>query len=131
VQFIDSPIQKINKIGKFSEMSLTKQQFENLDLWKTSTELATEFCCIAEKLEKLHLEKLSEHMQEICTCLQNNIAEISENHSNKSVMRLLTNAHFLTLESENFVMLLFEQELLDSKKRTLFCKNWMVWKKRF
>jgi four helix bundle protein len=88
-----------------------------LEIWKISIEIAKEFCLIAEKLEKLHLNKFSEYLQNICICISNNIAEISGSHSEINVTRFLTNAHLLTLESENIVMILYEQKLLESNTK--------------
>ena len=92
-----------------------KKRFKNLEIWRESIELAKDFCCIAEKLKKLHLDKLSEYIGNICIRISNNIAEISENHSEKSITRFLTNAHLLTLEGENIIMILSQQNLVDSE----------------
>ncbi len=109
--------------GIFSAMIPAKQRFENLEIWKISIEIAKEFCCIADKLKKLHLDKFSDYLREICMRISNNIAEISSTGSDKDIIRFLMNAHLSTLESENFITILYEQKLVDSEiKDTLLQK---------
>ena len=101
--------------GLFSMMLITKQRYENLEIWKNSIEIAKDFCCITEKLEELHLDKFSQHLREICIQISNHLAEISTTSSKKNITRSLTNAHLLTLEAENAIMIFYEHDLIDSE----------------
>ncbi len=107
----------------FSAMTPAKQRFENLEIWNISIEVAKDVCCLADKLEELRLHKFSDYLREICIRISNNIAEISSTGSDKNIIRFLINAHLLTLESENFIMILYKQKLVDTEiKDTLLQK---------
>ena len=107
----------------FSTMTPAKQRFENLEIWNISIEIAKDVCCLADKLEELQLHKFSDYLREICIRISNNIAEISSTGSDKEIIRFLMHTHLLTLESENFITILYEQKLVDSElKDTLLQK---------
>ncbi len=100
-----------------------KRRFENLEIWNISIEIAKDVCCLADKLEELQLHKFSDYLREICIRISNNIAEISSTGSDKDIIRFLINAHLLTLENENFIMILYKQKLVDTEiKDTLLQK---------
>lgn len=94
-------------------MLLTKNTYEILVIWKYSIELAKEICCVIEKLNNQHIDKFCEYMKDTCLRLSNSIATITDITPKEDVIRSLTQAHLLTLESENIVMILFEQQLVD------------------
>lgn len=94
-------------------MQLTKQQIRNPEIWKTLIDIAKEFCCIADKLEKLKLEKYSEYLSDICLKISENLIEMADSRSKEDFKRLLTYTHFLTLEAENTVMIFCEQGIID------------------
>jgi len=98
-------------------MLIKKQQFENLEIWGISIEIAEHVCKIADRLENLQLNKYSEYMKHICMRLSNHIAEVSGNHNQQNIKRSLTNAHLLALESENMIMILHEQQLLTASSK--------------
>jgi uncharacterized protein YjcR len=104
-------------------IQLTKQKFENLDIWKLSIEIAEQVCQIADRLENLQMNKYSEYMKDVCMRMSNTIAEISGSRSQGDVTRLLTGTHLSILEAENIIVILYEQQLLDtSTKDSLFEK---------
>jgi len=105
--------QSYERIGFFSAMLLTKQRFEHLEIWEMSVEIANQFCNISEQLEKLQLNKFSEYIKDICMRISNLIAEAADNNDKHNIHRLLMNAHFLILESENMIMILYEQQLVE------------------
>ena len=107
----------------FSAMQITKQRFENLEIWKISIELAEQVCQIAERLEALRMNNFSEYMKSICMRISNHIAEAADKCDEHNIYRLLMNAHLLILESENIIMILYEQQLVElSEKKSLLEK---------
>jgi hypothetical protein len=104
-------------------MQFTKQKFENLDIWKLSIEIAEQICHIAEILEKLQMYKVSEYLKDICMRTSNHIAEISESCVEQNVNRSLMKAHLLTLEAENIIMILYEQQLVDTPTKESLLKK--------
>jgi len=99
------------------ELHMIKQKYEILEIWKDSIELAKEFCCIAENLDNKHIDKFCEYMKKTCLCLSNSIATITDITPKEDVIRSLAQAHLLTLEVENIIMILFEQQLVNSTKK--------------
>jgi hypothetical protein len=99
------------------ELHMIKQKYEILEIWKYSIELAKEFCCVAENLDNQHIDKFCEYMKDTCLCLSNSIATITDITPKEDVIHSLTQAHLLTLEVENIVMILFEQQLVNSSKK--------------
>jgi hypothetical protein len=96
-------------------MQLTKLQFKNPGIWENTIEIAKEFCCIADKLEKLNLKKFSEYLRDICLQISDNLSALSNSQSEKNITRFLTNTHLLTLEAENTIMIFYEQGIIDSE----------------
>jgi hypothetical protein len=104
-------------IGIFAAMMLEKQRLEHIDIWKMSIELSKHFFDIAGKLDNLHMQKFSEYMTDTCLCLSNAIADLSPLTPKEDIARSLTKAHLLTLEAENIIVILFEQQLVNTSER--------------
>jgi hypothetical protein len=110
-------------IGLFSTMLLAKKRYEHLEIWKMSVEIAEHVCKIAERLEKLQMNKFADYMKDRCIRLSNYIAEFSDIHKTQNIKRSLTNAHLIALECENILMILYEQQLVESTEKDSLLKK--------
>ena len=104
-------------------MMVTKQRLEHLDIWKMSIKFARHFCTITQKLEEMNMNKYSEYMNGTCLRLSNSIADLSSLSPKEAIARSLTNAHLLTLEAENIIMILYEQQLVETSEKDFLLKE--------
>ena len=96
-------------------MQRIKPQIRNPGICENSIEIAKEFCCIADKLEKLKLKKFSEYLRDLWLHISENLIEIASSRSKQDITQFLTNTLLLTLEAENTMMIFCEHGIIDSE----------------
>ena len=94
----------------------TKFRFEDLEIWKSSDEIAEVLFDIADELEEKKLFRFAEQLRGAGISMPNNIAEGSGSLSKKEFVQFLNFARRSTFENANMVIMFSKRGFINNGK---------------
>jgi len=98
-------------------------RFENLEIWKKSTNIAEQLFDVSNDLEVKKLYKFAEQLRGAAISISNNIAEGSGSNSKKEFIQFLNIAKRSCFENANMVILFEKREYIQSHIKQKSCQN--------
>jgi len=92
---------------------VVKFRFQDLEIWKSSIEIAEVLFDVADRLEAKRLFRFAEQLRGSGMSMSNNIAEGSGSLSRKEFVNFLNIARRSTFENANIIILLERRSLIS------------------